>query len=282
MKPTLIVISLACMLACGPAMAETTPGRGSADPRVRMVDYNPADVVRLTTFYGVSTHVRFGADETIQDIAIGDEQAWSIVPRGGHLFIKPKQTNADTNVTVVTNKRAYQFALVVQPRDAHDEGAWRDPNLIFSLSFRYPEEEEAKRVVLREAEDKKARALAMQQQLASAKTVVRNLEYWAAGSSEITPTSAYDDGRFIYLTFSRNRDMPAVYGVNEQGAEAVIIPSVEGNTLIVQRLERRLTLRKGDAVVCIVNRAFNPDSGLDNSSGTITPNVERVIKENRP
>src|SRR3989338_4792029 len=97
------------------ACAEVSPQRGAYDARVRVVDYNPANVVRLTTFYGVSTHVQFGDGETIKDIATGDDQAWALITRSGnHLFIKPRATQADTNLTVITDKRVYQFALVVR------------------------------------------------------------------------------------------------------------------------------------------------------------------------
>jgi len=61
--------------------AEITPRQGDYDPRVRIVDYNPSNVVKLSTFYGVSTHVQFGEGENIHDVAVGDDQAWTIVPR---------------------------------------------------------------------------------------------------------------------------------------------------------------------------------------------------------
>ena len=41
------------------AFAELTPNKGQFDPRVRVADYNAQNVVKLSTFYGVSTHVQF-------------------------------------------------------------------------------------------------------------------------------------------------------------------------------------------------------------------------------
>src|SRR5690606_26238994 len=95
MKKLLLIALMAPMLAS----AELTPNRGHFDARVRVANYNPADVVKLTTFYGVSTHIQFAKDESIKDVAVGDDQAWAIVDRGNHLFIKPKARQADTNVT---------------------------------------------------------------------------------------------------------------------------------------------------------------------------------------
>ena len=260
MKRLLLIALLVPTLA----LAELTPVKGEFDPRVRVVDYNPLNVIKLSTFYGVSTHVQFAETETIRDVAVGDDQAWKVVPRGNHLFIKPQATKADTNVTVVTDKRTYQFALVVQPRPVKDSTAWADPNLIFSLTFRYPDEEAAKI-----AGNAKKDALKEGQ----------NFDYWVAGSAEISPTSARDDGRFIFLTFSNNRDMPAVYSVDAEGSEALINTNViDGNTIVIQRLVARLILRKGNAVASVVNKSFDLNSGTDNTTGTVAPDVERVIK----
>lgn len=261
------------------AWAELTPQQGTYDPRVRIVDYNPLNVVKLSTFYGVSTHVQFSESESIKDVAVGDEGAWNIVPRGNNLFIKPKATKADTNVTVITDKRTYHFSLFVSPRQIRDSTAWRDPSLIYALSFRYPDEEAAKAAAKSKSEAVKSRLSEMKSKLAAARKEGENYDYWVAGSQEISPTAARDDGRFIYLTFNNNRDMPAVYSVDEDGNEALINTNVvDGNTIVVQRLVRQLKLRKGNAVACVVNKAFELNGGTDNTTGTVAPDVERVIK----
>lgn len=302
--------------------AEITPLGGKYDPRVRVIEYNPTNVVRVSTFYGVSTHVQFSDEENITDIAVGDDQAWNIVPRGNHLFVKPKAKNADTNVTVVTNKRVYHFALMVVQRSSKDSDAWRDPALIYGLRFRYPDELTEKLVEKMVAEGQAEEKLALQQEQqekdqarddllklknnalkrklistndAAAQELIKpaeaaetatasytkpdNNDYWAAGSKEIMPTAARDDSRFTYLTFSNNRDMPAVYSVDAFDKEALINTSVEANTIIVHRVVPLLRLRKGDAVVCIRNRAFDLDGGKDNETGTVVPGIERITLE---
>jgi type IV secretion system protein VirB9 len=259
--------------------AEITPLKGSFDPRVRIVDYNPQNVIKLSTFFGVSTHVQFGDGETIRDVAVGDDQAWNIKPRGSHLFIKPQATHADTNVTVVTDKRTYQFALIVQPRPRRDSSAWSDPNLIFSLTFRYPDEEAARVAAESRKNAVKDRLGEIKGKLSDANKEGQNFDYWVAGSEEISPTAARDDGRFIYLTFSNNRDMPAVYSVDTAGNEALINTNViEGNTIVIQRLVPSVMLRKGTAVASVINKSFDLNSGSDNSTGTIAPDVQRVLK----
>lgn len=260
------------------AWAELTPPKGKLDSRVRVADYYPAEVYKIRTFYGVSTHIHFDEGETMTDVAVGDKEAWDIEPRKSHLFVKPKAQKADTNLTVVTTKRVYQFALVVEPRGTRDDKAWSDPDLVYSLSFRYPDQDTARLAAQATTADATAVRKGIKDKLATAKMRDENHDYWVAGSDEISPTAARDDGRFIYLTFSLNRDMPAVYAVDDEGNESLINTNVEGNEIVVQRLVRKLSLRKGKAVACVVNKSFDLNGGRDNTTGTVASDVERVIK----
>jgi type IV secretion system protein VirB9 len=160
-----------------------------------------------------------------------------------------------------------------------DASAWSDPDLIFSLSFRYPEEEAAEVAKRTQAAAVNARLAEVKSRLSAAAKAGQNIDYWVAGSPEITPSAARDDGRFIYLTFNNNRDMPAVYTVDDAGEEALVKTNViGGNTIVVQRLARRLVLRKGSAVVSVVNKSFDLNAGEDNTSGTVSPAVERELR----
>ena len=82
----------------------------------------------------------------------------------------------------------------------------------------------------------------------------------------------------MYLTFGNNRDMPAVYSTDAVGNEALVGTSVEGRDVVVPRMVRKLVLRKGNAVACVVNKSFDINGGKDNTTGTIAPSVERVLK----
>jgi len=37
-------------------------------------------------------------------------------------------------------------------------------------------------------------------------------------------------------------------------------------------------LRKGDYVAAVLNKSFDQNGGIDNTTGTVVPNVERVVK----
>ena len=269
MKKSLLLLMLLPVLA----FAEVTPSRGQMDARVRRIAYDSQNVVRIPAFYGVSTHIRFADSETVEAVAIGDEKAWHVVPRANHLFIKPKETRANTNVTVLTNKRAYQFVLAVQKPDRSGLAA---RNLIFSLSFIYPEEEKA-------AQEKTVQQAELAKRLNGMDAPsVRNTDYWIKGSEAVIPEAAFDDGRFIHLVFGAGTDMPAVYELDENGDESLVNTHVNGNTLIVHRRLKRLMLRKGKSVALLENRSFDWQESIGSQTGTTSSGVVRAIREDQP
>ncbi len=267
----LMVVFLMFSFFSTPLFAEITPDYGQYDPRVRVVDYNKGDVTKIVTYFGVSTHIEFSESEVILDIAPGDPNQWEIIPRTSNLFIRPIGDFPDTNLTIITNKRTYQFALFVAERSKKDKTAWQNANLIFSLVFRYKEEE----LDLAKEEINKQK---VKDALKKKSVEYSNIDYWLSGSEEISPTKAKDNGRFIELTFSNNRDMPAIYSVNEDGVESLINTHVEGNKIIIQRMIPFIRLRIGDYVACIINRSFNFNEGKDNATGTVSTKVKRTIK----
>ncbi|MFJ3465756.1 P-type conjugative transfer protein VirB9 [Achromobacter spanius] len=275
MRKLLLALALFPLLAS----AETLPVAGATDARVRKVSYNPNQVVRIPTFYGVSTHIQFEADEALVDVASGDDSAWEIKPRKTHLFIRPMLDQADTNLTVTTTKgRVYQFILEVQKLNDKDPSAWRDKGNIYSLSFTYPEVEEAKAQAAankRLAADQQQEA---EKRLAAAKQHGSNIDYWVAGNPDVSPTSVSDDGNFTRISFDRNRMMPAIYEEDFEGKEHLVPWNVEGNTIVLHRVYRKLILRKGNVVACLVNKGFSLDGGRDLDTGTVSSGVERVVK----
>lgn len=259
--------------------AEITPRQGELDPHVRVVDYNALDVVKVVTFFGVSTHIQFSESETILDVAVGDELAWTLKPRGNNLFVKPKASNADTNLTVITNKRTYQFALVLQSRSVKDASAWSDSSLIYSLIFNYPDDERAFLASEARKEAAKVNIVTVRTKLLDASKAIQNFDYWVVGSEEISPTAASDDGRFIFLQFSGNRDMPAIFAVDQAGNESLINTNViDGNRIVIQKMFAKLMLRKGPLVASVINKSFDINGGFDNTTGTVASDVVRVVK----
>jgi type IV secretion system protein VirB9 len=75
------------------------------------------------------------------------------------------------------------------------------------------------------------------------------------------PTLVFDDGRFTYLRFPGNREVPAVFHVLGDGSETLVNARMEDDLLVVDRVSRKLMLRAGSAVVGLWNDAFDLDGG---------------------
>ncbi len=265
----------ACLCFVGSASALEIPHGGQYDKRVKFINYNAAEVVKLVGHYGFSTHIQFSPSEQVQQIAMGDKDAWDVAPVGNHIFIKPKGDNATTNMTVITSRRVYNFELSAHwsRNEAHPH-----PNdMFFQVNFRYPDE-----IAARAAAEAEAKRL--QERLnRTSEPVPANWNYWAKGSADVTPDKAFDDRRFTYLTFANNSEMPAVYVVNPDGSESLVnthIDPEKPDTIVVHKVARQLVMRKGTSVACIFNKTYDPQ-GVTNETGTTTPGVQRVIKGSR-
>src|SRR5690606_25878099 len=98
-RPPLAATLLAAALLVGsayPALAD--------DPRLVKRLYNADEVVRIDGRPNVQATIRFADNEQIENVAIGDSQAWQVTPnkRANLLFVKPLAARAATNMTVVT------------------------------------------------------------------------------------------------------------------------------------------------------------------------------------
>lgn len=263
----MLSVALLAILAClQPARAEVTPSNGVYDPRVKTVVYNANDVVSIIGHYGFSTNVEFAPTETVQSIALGDSLAWEVAPRGNQLFVKPREDNATTNMTVITDQRSYHFWL--DATKAKDKG--RGEDMYFRVKFLYPQE--AVKAV--DADAARRRVEAALEKAAPA----RNWNYWACGDKVLRPSEAYDDGRFTYLRYPGAQEIPAAFVVNSDGAETLASGVMRGDQLVLQVVASKLILRRGRAVACLENRGFDP-YGVGTPSGTTSPLVERRIRD---
>lgn len=119
------------MLICAFARADDPI---TMDSRVKTYVYNENEIYPLKIFYGYQTSIEFAKGEEVSTISMGDSYAWQITPVGRRLFVKPLEENMHTNMTILTNKRAYQFDLFSKKI----EGEF-DSDLVYVMRFYYPE-----------------------------------------------------------------------------------------------------------------------------------------------
>ena len=275
------------LVVCGATVAAEP-----ADPRLREVVYDPRAVVTVPVKRGVVTLVVLDADESITEVAAGlggdcakAESAWCVAaqPGGRNLFVKAKSSaSAANNLAVVTDRRTHAFRFVVLA-----DGDPKPP--VYRLVVKAPARvAPATRLALRDMAPLVALPVVPsppppQQVVAErlqAKPQVMNTQYSVAegaGSQDIVPTLVYDDGRFTYLRFPGNREIPAVFHVLGDGGETLVNARMEDDLLVVDRVSRRLMLRAGSAVVGLWNEAFDLD-GKPPGDGTTVPGVQRVLR----
>lgn len=262
------------LVASAPAMAESLPTTGRFDARMKEVVYNRADVVRIVGHYGYSTDIEFSPDETTQDIALGDSLAWEVAPSANHLFVKPRESEAVTNMTVVTNKRVYQMSL--DARDVAGPTSGKTRSVFFQVRFTYPDDVAAKE----KAEFDARVAVAKKRQMESAMRKLpekRNWNYYGCGTTLIRPVEVFDDGRFTFMRFPGAQEIPAIYMINADGTESVVNGGMAGEYYVVQTTAVRFVIRRGKSVACIENRSFNP-YGIATPTGTVSGDVRRELK----
>jgi type IV secretion system protein VirB9 len=251
------------------AWAEVVPPRGLVDSRVRVVAYDPEQVIRLRGYVGYQIHFQFAEGETFVNLAAGDNKALDVGYEANHLVLKPLAASVATNITILTNRRVYHLDYTATAKRP-------DPtrgDVVYSLRFLYPQDE-ARRAAEALEREHPAQQLAL---AAAQQQRPRNLNYWGCGSNAIRPVSAHDDGVQTRLRFGARSEFPTIYVRNDDDSESVVNFSVEKGEVVIHRVVRRLVLRRGQLVACLENRSFD-GGGAYLETETVVPRVERRTK----
>ncbi len=207
--------------------AARLPDPGAIDSHIQSVPYVADEVVLLQGALGWQIMIEFGPDERIENVSIGDALAWQVTPnkRARILFLKPLVKNAATNMTVVTDRRRYAFALQTTARFATTPWVVR---------FLYPPE-----VV--EAVD----------ELPPQPAPVLNLAYIVAGDADVRPARVWDDGTMTYFEFVPEQAIPAIFANGPGKNEALVNSLTRGRIIVVQQRSGRFTLRSGERLATV-------------------------------
>jgi len=259
-----------------PAKGEENPHPGAHDARVRYVAYDPINVVKVVATDLRSTMIQFGADETVDVVAIGDQTAWAWNKVRNLLFIKPSVSPArPSNMQVITlrkdgSQRVYQFELSGQSADAASP--------VFGINFAYPGDiVEAHRKAAADTAAAAEADTARQRLLADYYYGNRNWRYVARGSDSIQPAEVSDNGEATAFRFPGNTPMPAIYRITPDGKEQIASASTEGELAMVHGVSAAWRLRMGGEVCDVWNVGFDP-IGQNPRTGTTSPDVVRAVQ----
>mgnify|MGYP000035223620 CR=1 FL=1 len=225
-------------LALGLAFAPLAAG----DNRLVEARYDEGRVYRVEGKPKVQATIRFGEDETIENVAIGDSNAWQVTPnkRANLLFVKPLLARVSTNMTVVTDKRTYLFDLVASP----------SAQPLYVLSFKYPDAPKPK-------VDPSAQLAQTTQPAAEPAAVtdpaLLNFAWTKSGDKKLLPENVFDDGEATFLSWPAGRAVPAILITDSEGTEGPVNFTVRGTTIVIEGVPAQLVFRAGKDKALVVN-----------------------------
>ena len=229
-----IMISSALLMGsmgCIVSYAESLPRSVAADHHVKVVQYDPNNVVILQGRYGYQTQITFAANESIKNVSIGDSVAWQAVAVQNNLFIKP-MAGSQTDMTVLTNLNSYSFQL---------DSSQTNTSPTYKLVFNYPEGG------LYENGNQEA--------VGTFDPAKLNWKYSFTGDRSIAPIEAFDNGQFTFFKFKNNGEsrLPAIFVVDKDRHQTLVNYHMQGEYLVVHSVARQFTLRDGTYVTSVYN-----------------------------
>lgn len=272
---------LATCLPFGAGHAAEVPNPGTLDHRIRSVAYDPHQVYRITGYFGYAMTLTFDRTERIEQVVLGDPQAWDVRIDGHVLSLKPKAPEPDTSMVVLTDRREYAFDVRAKPPRKSASSQAEDRDQAFLVRFSYPQQvaareaaEQAQLAATKAAQALEAARLETERQVvANMPAPPINRQYLFAGADALAPVEAWDDGRFTYLRFSAEQGVPAVYTLSQDGEEMIAPKHFERDVVVIQQVARRVVLRRGTLVTCLFNEGpvrstQQPDNGTSDAASS--------------
>lgn len=243
-----------------------------ADGRIKTLAYDEGDVYIITTKYGYQTNIVFASNEEIETISVGERSLWQIIPAANRLFIRPMQENISTNMTVLTNRRAYQFDLKsVGMTD-------KDANNIYVAKFIYPDDRKKGRPPMMMAPPPDMappppslppQATPMMPEMPPVEPtatsgpgvtqpVYPNYNYTYSGPDTLAPLQVFDNGRATFIKYhTLPQPMPEIYIVDASGQQQRVAADIKDSMLVVDAIAGTLALKQDTGTITIYNEMLN-------------------------
>lgn len=209
------VLPLLCLFVPVAAAAQLSPVPSFDDPRMQTIVYQPNIPVRLVAFPKASLKVMFHPGERITRVVVSDGAAFNaaVLERSDAIELAPLKFGASATMKVETDQRSYDFELTT------GEG----------LAAAY-----LVRFVPGEANAPAVSVPVPDATLAS---------YRMRGDRSVRPDRLYDDGTRTFIEWSKNRALPAVFGVSPGGTEEIVAGYMRDDVFVIDRVYDELVFR---------------------------------------
>lgn len=212
------------------------------DSRIKTYIYSENEVFRLVVHYGYQTSIEFAEGEDIQTISLGNNYAWQLTPIGRRLFVKPLEENILTNMTILTNKRAYHFDI-----ESKLVSYAADDELVYVVRFYFPD-----------SDFDAARPLIATSNNQSPTPIVKpfNFNYTLSGPENLAPTKVFDDGTDTFFKFPEGITTPNFTAITNAGS-SVLTPRQKGEYVIVNSVAPKFKLDFGGQNIDVFNESMS-------------------------
>ncbi|WEX85758.1 P-type conjugative transfer protein TrbG [Sinorhizobium garamanticum] len=237
------------------AAARVQPRREGYYNAIQIYPYSDGALYQVYAAVGQITDIALEPGESLTGsgpIAAGDTARWIIgdtesgsgATRRVHVLVKPTRPDITTNLFITTDRRTYLIELRSGEKPYMPAVAWAYPSPSASQRQNIP-------------------ATPIIPAIAA-----RNYRYGLTGDTPPwRPVSVYDDGRRVYIEFSRGivqGEMPPLFVIGPDGEPQIANSRIHQNVLIVDRLfgaaELRLGNGKSQQTVRIVRTDGKPTS----------------------
>lgn len=213
------------------------------DSRFKVFPFMENGVYEVISLYDNTTYIEFDEGEIVGSITNPKDSYWQIVPQENRLFFRPIANDAETQITVMTNKRMYFFEMYAK----EPEGSF-DSDYTFYYQFTYPNEE-AQKTIRRYSKSIVPNIDINPEQY--------NLNYTITGHPTLYPIKIFDDSEFTYFEFrDKGGIIPAIFIVDSDNYESLVNFRMIGSYLVVESISSRFTLRNGTDIVCVFNESI--------------------------
>ncbi|MEO8001707.1 MAG: TrbG/VirB9 family P-type conjugative transfer protein [Arenimonas sp.] len=219
---------------------------------VQEYQYESNRIYQVRTGLGITTQIELSPSEEILDYSTGFSSGWDLTRRDNIFYIKPKNSDVDTNMMIRTATHSYIIELKVVASDWTALEQAKQAGVQYKIMFKYPNDAEfttkVKAVPQISTTLEKDRNYNFNYDYA-ASSAVRKKQSW------LLPTTVYDDGQFTYVKMSDLKDIPtgnfpAIFAREREGGEDFVVnTTIENNTIIVHGIYPYLVIRHGNNVI---------------------------------
>ena len=221
---------------------------------IEQYEYEEDRIYPVRTGLGITTQIELSPNEKILDFSTGFSAGWDLTRRDNVFYIKPKNTDVDTNMVIRTATNSYIFELKVVATDWIALEQAKRAGVQYKITFTYPKDTS----FAAQTEAKAEADVVNELSTALDKNRRYHFDYDYSTRTKqawLIPVNVYDDGQFTYvrmndLKASPTGNFPALFArEREDGDDFIVNTTVENNTLIVHGTYPFLVIRHGKNVV---------------------------------